>query len=168
MAHQGEWVQQGGKEAEGRSGRHSGSHLPDTHTLLQEMFRIRDLDAGKEYSLDQVKYQAAEVALALRWHWRYVAGALLGHRPCWHCSGWHWNKAMDRPFHQLALQRYWIKDMDTGTVYVLEGDEGGGGSGPGGAPGAGGEGSGRVTELLSGRELRCGGGCVCTYLCGCL
>ncbi|PSC74579.1 signal transducer [Micractinium conductrix] len=73
--------------------------------IPQEMFRIRDLDAGREYSLDQ---------------------------------------------------RYWIKDMDTGNVYVLEAEEegvaGASGSGrrsAGGAP----AGEGRVTELLSGREL---------------
>lgn len=49
-----------------------------------------------------------------------------------------------------CLQRYWIKDMDTGQVYVLESGEGGRGGGGG------------VTELLSGRELRCG---VCVCVC---
>ena len=49
-----------------------------------------------------------------------------------------------------VLQRNWIKDMDTGAVYVLNGDtDAGGGGGSGGAAGAG-----RVTELLSGKELR--------------
>ena len=61
-------------------------------------------------------------------------------------------------FPAVLPQRYWIKDMDTGNVYVLEAEEegvaGASGSGrrsAGGAP----AGEGRVTELLSGRELRC-------------
>jgi hypothetical protein len=49
-----------------------------------------------------------------------------------------------------VLQQNWIKDMDTGAVYVLDGGtDGGGGGSSGGAAGAG-----RVTELLSGKELR--------------
>lgn len=56
----------------------------------------------------------------------------------------------------LYLQRYWIKDIDTGTVYVIEGDDGGTAGGTAGAAGAAGGAAseGRVTELLSGRELR--------------
>ncbi|KAL4852781.1 WD repeat-containing protein 44 [Chlorella vulgaris] len=61
--------------------------------IPSEMFRIKDLDAGKEYSLDQ---------------------------------------------------RYWIKDIDTGNVYVLDG---------GAEAGSTAADSGRVTELLSGKEL---------------
>ena len=49
-----------------------------------------------------------------------------------------------------VLQQNWIKDMDTGAVYVLDGGTDGGGGSSGGAAGAG-----RVTELLSGKELRC-------------
>ena len=43
--------------------------------------------------------------------------------------------------------------MDTGTVYVLEEGGGGGGAAVAGSPARPG-GEGRVTELLSGRELR--------------
>jgi hypothetical protein len=43
-------------------------------------------------------------------------------------------------------QRYWIKDIDTGNVYVLDG---------GAEAGSTAADSGRVTELLSGKELRC-------------
>lgn len=51
--------------------------------------------------------------------------------------------------------------MDTGTVYVIEGDEG-----AAGAPGAPASES-RVTELLSGRELRWVPRCRCTCLSSC-
>lgn len=49
------------------------------------------------------------------------------------------------------LQRYWIKDIDTGNVYVVEAEAEAAARGP---LGAGLGGGGRVTELLSGRELR--------------
>jgi len=57
-------------------------------------------------------------------------------------------------FHLVCVQRYWIKDIDTGTVYVIEGEDGGAAQGSAAAAAGGAAGEGRVTELLSGRELR--------------
>lgn len=60
--------------------------------------------------------------------------------------------------HGAALQRYWIKDIDTGNVYVVgaEVEKAAAARGPLEAGVHGAE-AGRVTELLSGRELRWAG-----------
>ena len=50
---------------------------------------------------------------------------------------------MDRPFDSMLLQRFMIRDLNTGQFYMISDDDGGGSA----------KTSGKITDIVGGREL---------------